>query len=57
MIAHRLSTIRNATKIIVLTEKGVVESGTHAQLIANNGLYKKMYDLSISTASLTGTDE
>lgn len=57
VIAHRLSTIRNATKIIVLTEKGVVESGTHAQLIANNGLYKKMYDLSISTASLTGTDE
>ena len=49
VIAHRLSTIRNATKIVVLTDKGVVEQGTHEQLMQQDGLYKKLYDLS-STA-------
>ncbi len=52
IIAHRLSTIRNANKIIVLTEKGIVESGTHNELMKNNGLYKKLYDLSVRTENL-----
>ncbi|MEG1923735.1 MAG: ABC transporter ATP-binding protein [Clostridia bacterium] len=52
VIAHRLSTIRNANNIIVLTENGVIESGSHAQLIEKGGLYKKLYDLSISIGRL-----
>ncbi|HPG92640.1 MAG TPA: ATP-binding cassette domain-containing protein, partial [Clostridia bacterium] len=52
VIAHRLSTIRNADKIIVLTDKGIVEVGTHAELMKNHGLYKKLYDLSVRTENL-----
>ena len=36
-IAHRLTTIRNATRIIVLTEDGIAETGTHKELIEKNG--------------------
>lgn len=52
IIAHRLSTIRNADKIIVLTDKGIVETGTHHELMSQNGLYKKLYDLSLRTENL-----
>lgn len=52
VIAHRLSTIRNATRIVVLTEDGIKESGTHDELIECNGLYKRLYDLSIRTQTL-----
>ena len=44
-IAHRLTTIRNATKIIVLTEKGIAETGTHSELMASGGEYAKLYSL------------
>ena len=44
-IAHRLTTIRNATKIIVLTEDGIAEAGSHAELMAMNGEYAKLYSL------------
>jgi len=54
IIAHRLSTIRNATKIVVLTEQGVMESGTHGELMAKDGLYKKLYELSVSTERMVG---
>ncbi len=43
VIAHRLSTIRNADEIIVLTSRGIVEQGTHEELISNNKLYTKLY--------------
>ncbi|MEA4923877.1 MAG: ABC transporter ATP-binding protein [Syntrophomonadaceae bacterium] len=43
IIAHRLSTIQNADEIIVLEEKGIAARGTHAQLIAQNGLYTELY--------------
>jgi len=43
VIAHRLSTIKNADKIIVLTQQGIVEKGTHEKLIAQNGIYTKLY--------------
>ncbi len=44
-IAHRLTTIRNASEIIVLTENGIEEQGTHAELIEKNGLYSELYAL------------
>lgn len=40
-IAHRLSTIRNADRIMVLTEDGIVEQGSHAELLKINGIYAK----------------
>ena len=43
VIAYRLSTIRNADQIIVLTNKGIVETGTHEKLMAENHLYAKLY--------------
>ena len=43
VIAHRLSTIRNAEKILVLTENGIEEEGTHEALLAKNGAYAKLY--------------
>ncbi len=45
-IAHRLSTIRNADRIIVLTDKGIEEQGTHTELMAKGGVYKRLYDIS-----------
>ena len=50
-IAHRLSTIRNATRIIVLTDKGIEEQGTHEELLSKDGIYKKLYDISIDLES------
>ena len=43
VIAHRLSTIHNAKRILVLTQNGIAEEGTHAQLIERNGLYASLY--------------
>lgn len=43
VIAHRLSTIKNASKILVLSNEGIKETGTHDELIAKNGLYADLY--------------
>ncbi len=43
VIAHRLSTIRNAQRILVLTENGIEEQGTHEELIKLHGIYEKLY--------------
>lgn len=48
VIAHRLSTIRNAEKILVLTENGIAESGTHGQLLSQNGIYAELYNMQFS---------
>jgi len=45
VIAHRLTTIQNAKKIVVLTEKGIEESGTHEELIAKGGVYEHLYNI------------
>lgn len=45
VIAHRLSTIKNADRIVVLTEDGIVQEGNHKELIEEEGLYKKLYNL------------
>mgnify|MGYP004625228199 CR=1 FL=1 len=45
VIAHRLSTIRNAEKILVLTENGIEEEGTHRELIEKHGIYYELYKM------------
>lgn len=44
-IAHRLTTIKNADRILVLTENGIEESGTHAELMSKDGIYSELYKL------------
>ena len=44
-IAHRLTTVRNADRILVLTEDGIAESGTHDELIQKGGIYSELYKL------------
>ena len=45
VIAHRLTTIQNSQKILVLTEDGIAESGTHEQLLEKGGIYEKLYHM------------
>ena len=45
VIAHRLSTVHNANRILVLTENGIAEEGSHEQLIKQNGIYASLYAL------------
>ncbi|MFH2138321.1 MAG: ABC transporter ATP-binding protein [Candidatus Omnitrophota bacterium] len=45
VIAHRLATVKKVSRIIVLDEGGVAEQGSHEELLAKNGLYKRLFDL------------
>jgi subfamily B ATP-binding cassette protein MsbA len=45
VIAHRLSTVRRADRIVVLDEGRIVESGSHAELLTRNGLYRRLHDM------------
>jgi len=45
VIAHRLTTIRNAKRILVLTEKGIEEDGSHNELLAKGGVYAGLYNM------------
>ena len=47
VVAHRLSTIRNADEIVVLTDNGIEEIGSHKELMQKDGIYKKLYDSSM----------
>jgi ATP-binding cassette, subfamily B, bacterial len=47
VIAHRLSTVRNAQRIVVLTDNGVHEQGTHEELIAADGIYASLYNMQL----------
>jgi ATP-binding cassette subfamily B protein len=48
VIAHRLSTVRNADRILVLTDQGVAEQGSHDELIAAGGAYASLYSVQAS---------
>ncbi len=48
VVAHRLSTVRNADEIIVLTDEGVEEQGTHAELMQRDGIYRELYNSQFS---------
>ena len=50
VIAHRLSTIRNAQQILVLTEEGIQEQGSHQQLLDRHGIYEHLYRMQFETA-------
>jgi subfamily B ATP-binding cassette protein MsbA len=45
VIAHRLSTVRRADVIVVMEGGRIIEMGTHSELLANNGQYRKLYEL------------
>ena len=55
LIAHRLSTIQNVDRILVLLEGEVREEGTHQELLANGGLYSKLYQLQYKDQELDTT--
>lgn len=50
VIAHRLSTVRNAQRIVVLTDNGIDEQGTHTELLALNGTYAHLYNMQLTTS-------
>jgi len=56
VIAHRLSTVRNADMIVVVENGRIVEKGRHETLLANNGLYKRLYDMQFETGSSQEVD-
>lgn len=55
VIAHRLSTIRNADKIVVIDKGTVIETGSHQELMASNGLYRRLNEMQFDFGSITAS--
>jgi len=53
VIAHRLSTVRRADKIVVMERGRIIETGTHSELLARGGTYKRLYELQFAEEELT----
>lgn len=56
VIAHRLSTIQNATTILVMDNGQILEKGTHQQLLDQNGLYRRLYDIQFHKETVTDNE-
>jgi subfamily B ATP-binding cassette protein MsbA len=54
VIAHRLSTILHADRIVVMDQGRIVQVGSHAQLLAEGGLYARLYERQFRTGSVPG---
>jgi len=50
VIAHRLATIKDADRIVVVTEAGIAEQGTHAQLLDQGGIYRRLHQAQFGSA-------
>jgi subfamily B ATP-binding cassette protein MsbA len=57
VIAHRLSTVRNADRIIVLAEGKIVEAGSHPELMQQDGLYKRLYEMQFREEEVEEAEE
>ena len=56
VIAHRLSTVRRADRVVVLDAGQVVESGTHATLMARDGIYRRLVERQFAEAPLAAAE-